>query len=199
MYDPMFCFVLFCLRYKMSEVPTSIQKSFYMALFLCIMSQLHIWGNSKIVVTLFLLPLPDPSHFWLNFPSGRCLGGPVHHDPVRSRWVTAIKQLSALWFWYIWYTLSYFLFFSVALFTLVGFIQMTIWAKGKHKIYTQEFKDYPNLRMTILPFILWHSHIPTSVQNAETLWFWLRELWHIWTAACKWSWFMTPSGQDYES
>ncbi|XDV47718.1 hypothetical protein PO909_017283 [Leuciscus waleckii] len=42
----------------------------------------------------------------------------------------------------------------VPVFTLVGFIQMTIWAKGKHKIYTQEFKDYPNLRMPILPFIL---------------------------------------------
>ncbi|XP_051538710.1 very-long-chain enoyl-CoA reductase isoform X2 [Myxocyprinus asiaticus] len=42
----------------------------------------------------------------------------------------------------------------VALFTFVGFIQMTIWAKGKHKTYTREFKDYPNLRMPILPFIL---------------------------------------------
>lgn len=45
-------------------------------------------------------------------------------------------------------------FFAVALFTFVGFVQMTIWAKGKHKTYTREFKDYPNLRMAILPFIL---------------------------------------------
>lgn len=37
-------------RYKMSEVPTSIQKPFYMALLLCIMSQLHIWGNSNIEI-----------------------------------------------------------------------------------------------------------------------------------------------------
>ncbi|XP_073796984.1 very-long-chain enoyl-CoA reductase isoform X2 [Danio rerio] len=42
----------------------------------------------------------------------------------------------------------------VALFTFVGFIQMTIWAKGKHQIYVREFKNYPNLRMPILPFIL---------------------------------------------
>ncbi|KAI4885365.1 hypothetical protein NFI96_029636, partial [Prochilodus magdalenae] len=42
----------------------------------------------------------------------------------------------------------------VALFTLLGFVQMTIWAKGKHKAYTREFKDYPTLRMPILPFIL---------------------------------------------
>ncbi|RXN15648.1 very-long-chain enoyl- reductase-like protein [Labeo rohita] len=42
----------------------------------------------------------------------------------------------------------------VAVFTFVGFIQMTIWAKGKHKTYIREFKDYPNLRMSILPFIL---------------------------------------------
>lgn len=44
--------------------------------------------------------------------------------------------------------------FAVALFTLVGFAQMTIWAKGKHKTYIKEFKDYPNLRMPILPLIL---------------------------------------------
>ncbi|XP_069050214.1 very-long-chain enoyl-CoA reductase-like isoform X2 [Lepisosteus oculatus] len=42
----------------------------------------------------------------------------------------------------------------VALFTLVGFIQMTIWAKGKHETYTREFKDYPELRMPIIPFLL---------------------------------------------
>ncbi|XP_047014673.1 very-long-chain enoyl-CoA reductase isoform X2 [Ictalurus punctatus] len=42
----------------------------------------------------------------------------------------------------------------VAVFTLIGFVQMTIWAKWKHKAYTREFKDYPTLRMSILPFIL---------------------------------------------
>uniref|UniRef100_A0A3B4EDV5 Uncharacterized protein n=1 Tax=Pygocentrus nattereri TaxID=42514 RepID=A0A3B4EDV5_PYGNA len=42
----------------------------------------------------------------------------------------------------------------VALFTLLGFVQMTMWAKGKHKAYVREFKDYPTLRMSILPFIL---------------------------------------------
>ncbi|XP_058257482.1 very-long-chain enoyl-CoA reductase isoform X5 [Hemibagrus wyckioides] len=42
----------------------------------------------------------------------------------------------------------------VAVFTLIGFVQMTIWAKWKHKAYTREFKDYPALRMSILPFIL---------------------------------------------
>lgn len=44
--------------------------------------------------------------------------------------------------------------FAVALFTLAGFAQMTIWARGKHKTYIREFKDYPNLRMPILPLIL---------------------------------------------
>uniref|UniRef100_A0A6I8RIZ8 Trans-2,3-enoyl-CoA reductase n=1 Tax=Xenopus tropicalis TaxID=8364 RepID=A0A6I8RIZ8_XENTR len=42
----------------------------------------------------------------------------------------------------------------VALFTLVGFIQMTIWAKGKHRSYLKEFRDYPPLRSPIVPFIL---------------------------------------------
>ncbi|KAM9792945.1 trans-2,3-enoyl-CoA reductase b [Neosynchiropus ocellatus] len=42
----------------------------------------------------------------------------------------------------------------VAFFTVVGFIQMTVWAKGKHRSYLKEFRDYPPLRSPILPFIL---------------------------------------------
>ncbi|XP_058887684.1 very-long-chain enoyl-CoA reductase isoform X1 [Acipenser ruthenus] len=42
----------------------------------------------------------------------------------------------------------------VGLFTLIGFIQMTIWAKGKHYTYIREFKEYPDLRMPIIPFLL---------------------------------------------
>ncbi|KAM8731037.1 very-long-chain enoyl-CoA reductase isoform 2-T2 [Acanthopagrus schlegelii] len=42
----------------------------------------------------------------------------------------------------------------VALYTLLGFIQMSIWAKGKHRAYIREFKDYPSLRMAIIPLIL---------------------------------------------
>ncbi|XP_074118835.1 very-long-chain enoyl-CoA reductase-like isoform X1 [Sminthopsis crassicaudata] len=42
----------------------------------------------------------------------------------------------------------------VGLFTLVGFIQMTIWAKDKHCTYVREFKDYPSFRMPIIPFLL---------------------------------------------
>ncbi|XP_018553763.1 very-long-chain enoyl-CoA reductase [Lates calcarifer] len=42
----------------------------------------------------------------------------------------------------------------VAFYTLLGFIQMTIWAKGKHKAYSREFKDYPSLRMAIIPLLL---------------------------------------------
>ncbi|XP_030062410.1 very-long-chain enoyl-CoA reductase-like [Microcaecilia unicolor] len=42
----------------------------------------------------------------------------------------------------------------VGLFTVIGFIQMTIWAKDKHSTYLKEFKDYPSHRMPILPFLL---------------------------------------------
>uniref|UniRef100_A0A3B4ZJD7 Very-long-chain enoyl-CoA reductase-like n=1 Tax=Stegastes partitus TaxID=144197 RepID=A0A3B4ZJD7_9TELE len=42
----------------------------------------------------------------------------------------------------------------VAFFTIVAFIQMTVWAKGKHRSYLKEFRDYPTLRSSILPFIL---------------------------------------------
>lgn len=42
----------------------------------------------------------------------------------------------------------------VALYTLLGFIQMTVWAKGKHRAYSREFKDYPSLRVAIIPLVL---------------------------------------------
>uniref|UniRef100_A0A672UL37 Uncharacterized protein n=1 Tax=Strigops habroptila TaxID=2489341 RepID=A0A672UL37_STRHB len=42
----------------------------------------------------------------------------------------------------------------VGLFTLLCFIQMTVWAKDKHCTYLREFKDYPSLRMPIIPFLL---------------------------------------------
>ncbi|XP_029003890.1 very-long-chain enoyl-CoA reductase-like isoform X2 [Betta splendens] len=42
----------------------------------------------------------------------------------------------------------------VALYTLLGFIQMSIWAKGTHRAYSREFKDYPGLRMAIVPLLL---------------------------------------------
>ncbi|KAM4721206.1 very-long-chain enoyl-CoA reductase-like [Rhinophrynus dorsalis] len=42
----------------------------------------------------------------------------------------------------------------VGVFTLIGFVQMTIWAKEKHHRYVKEFKDYPRLRMSIIPFLL---------------------------------------------
>ncbi|XP_036412629.1 very-long-chain enoyl-CoA reductase-like [Colossoma macropomum] len=42
----------------------------------------------------------------------------------------------------------------VALFTFVGFVQMTIWARRKHRTYLTEFKDYPELRSAIVPLFL---------------------------------------------
>nr|XP_006114208.1 very-long-chain enoyl-CoA reductase-like [Pelodiscus sinensis] len=42
----------------------------------------------------------------------------------------------------------------VGLFTLLCFIQMTVWAKDKHYTYVREFKDYPSIRMAIIPFLL---------------------------------------------
>ncbi|KAL4659208.1 very-long-chain enoyl-CoA reductase-like isoform X1 [Arapaima gigas] len=42
----------------------------------------------------------------------------------------------------------------VGLFTAVGFIQMTVWARGKHRTYLKEFREYPTIRSPILPFLL---------------------------------------------
>ena len=45
-------------------------------------------------------------------------------------------------------------FFSVVLFILAGFYQMSVWAIGKHRNYRKEFKDYPKGRKAIVPFLL---------------------------------------------
>ncbi|KAL9951670.1 hypothetical protein ACROYT_G044388 [Oculina patagonica] len=44
--------------------------------------------------------------------------------------------------------------FSVVLFVLAGFYQMSVWAIGKHRNYRREFKDYPKGRKAIVPFLL---------------------------------------------
>ncbi|ESO94500.1 hypothetical protein LOTGIDRAFT_232335 [Lottia gigantea] len=41
-----------------------------------------------------------------------------------------------------------------AMFTLAGFYQMAVWAKGKHRNYVSEFRDYPRIRTPIIPFLL---------------------------------------------
>jgi len=40
------------------------------------------------------------------------------------------------------------------LFTFAGFYQMAVWAKGKHRNYLKEFKEYPKNRKAIVPFLL---------------------------------------------
>lgn len=59
------------------------------------------------------------------------------------------------------YEVGSWLFFSVMtqalpalIFTFAGFLQMAIWAKGKHKNYIREFPEYPKHRRAIVPFVL---------------------------------------------
>ncbi|WKX93053.1 hypothetical protein Q1695_010800 [Nippostrongylus brasiliensis] len=40
------------------------------------------------------------------------------------------------------------------LFTLAGFVQMTIWAQNKHRAYKKEFPEYPKERKAIVPFLI---------------------------------------------
>ena len=40
------------------------------------------------------------------------------------------------------------------IFAFLGFLQMTIWAIGKHKSYRKEFENYPRGRSAIVPFLI---------------------------------------------
>ncbi|CAI2344231.1 unnamed protein product [Caenorhabditis sp. 36 PRJEB53466] len=59
------------------------------------------------------------------------------------------------------YEVSSWIFFTIMvqslpalIFTAAGFIQMTIWAQGKHRNYLKEFSDYPKSRKAIVPLLL---------------------------------------------
>uniref|UniRef100_A0A914YM01 Steroid 5-alpha reductase C-terminal domain-containing protein n=1 Tax=Panagrolaimus superbus TaxID=310955 RepID=A0A914YM01_9BILA len=38
-------------------------------------------------------------------------------------------------------------------FTIAGFVQMKLWADGKHRNYKKEFANYPKTRKSIIPFL----------------------------------------------
>lgn len=41
-----------------------------------------------------------------------------------------------------------------ALASFLGFVQMIIWARVKHRTYIQQFPNYPELRTAIIPLLL---------------------------------------------
>jgi len=43
---------------------------------------------------------------------------------------------------------------TAGLFTFCGFVQMAIWALGKHRNYKKEFEKYPKGRKAMIPFLL---------------------------------------------
>lgn len=50
-------------------------------------------------------------------------------------------------------SLVYWSLIAALLFTTAGFIQMKIWANGKHRNYKKEFEKYPKGRTPIIPFV----------------------------------------------
>ncbi len=51
-------------------------------------------------------------------------------------------------------SLKEFLHLAALIFMIAGFLQMTAWAKGKHRLYKKEFPNYPKSRTAIIPFLL---------------------------------------------
>uniref|UniRef100_A0A673I9P6 Very-long-chain enoyl-CoA reductase n=1 Tax=Sinocyclocheilus rhinocerous TaxID=307959 RepID=A0A673I9P6_9TELE len=113
----------------------------------------YYWGFAAwLAYCINHLLYTPPSNFLLLFKGAKCQRFP---HPSKNPFTWLFYFVSCPNYTYevgAWVGLS--IMTQLALFTLVGFIQMTIWAKGKHKNYTREFKDYPNLRISILLFIL---------------------------------------------
>lgn len=113
------------------------------------------------------------------FPSWRSVCQVCTHPPIPPHLSLHQCSMHILYRW--WFIFSkymacsplvfFFFFLPVAFYTLLGFIQMSIWAKGKHRAYSREFKDYPSLRMAIIPLILWQwlKHAPLQHTTAVYL------------------------------
>jgi very-long-chain enoyl-CoA reductase len=43
---------------------------------------------------------------------------------------------------------------ATVVFATLGFMQMAVWALGKHRNYRKEFSTYPRRRKAIIPFLL---------------------------------------------
>lgn len=77
---------------------------------------------------------------------------------------------------------------TVALFTFISFIQMTIWAREKHQIYSREFLSYPELRSAIIPLFLWASQWNGSTARGP----------EAMTQQGNSNWTRCPINQDYD-
>lgn len=168
-----FSHVQMLFRSKESLLSCAKQKPIYMVVFPRIESKLHIWGERNLDFGVWWQSDGICEPLW-SFSPGWSLAKLCNHDPVSPRYNTfvfcfflsslahiclslvllnrlnAFNDTKQLFF------LFCFVFFPVVVFyTLLAFIQMTIWAKGRHRAYSREFKDYPSLRMAIIPLILW--------------------------------------------
>ncbi|XP_053350617.1 very-long-chain enoyl-CoA reductase [Clarias gariepinus] len=121
------------------------------------------YGRPQILCALFMFMLCEAGSFsihWSLSTSGRDTGAKYRSFPHPSKnpftwlffFVSCPNYTYEVGVWVSFSILTQCV--PVAIFTLIGFVQMTIWAKWKHKTYTREFKNYPALRMSILPFIL---------------------------------------------
>lgn len=161
-----FSHVQMLFRSKESLLSCAKQKPIYLVVFPRIESKLHIWGERNFDFGAWWQSDGICEPLW-SFSPGWSLALLCNHDPVSSRYNTFVFLSSLAHI-----CLSLVLFNSlnafndpkqlfvcffplVAFYTLLAFIQMTIWAKGRHRAYSREFKDYPSLRMAIIPLILW--------------------------------------------
>ncbi|KAL7989323.1 hypothetical protein Chor_011989 [Crotalus horridus] len=119
------------------------------------------YGHEQVKLALIIFLFCQFGNFSIHIalrnlrPAGRVLDWLCHHDSVPSSAHIGVEDVLMHYVvWEIMVLNERGCLLLVALFSLVGFIQMTIWAKGKHRSYLKEFRDYPPLRSPIVPFLL---------------------------------------------
>lgn len=160
-----FSHVQMLFRSEESLLSCAKQKPIYLVVFPRIESKLHIWGERNFDFGAWWQSDGICEPLW-SFSPGWSLALLCNHDPVSSRYNTFVflSSLAHICLSLVLFNSLnafndpkqlFFFFPLVAFYTLLAFIQMTIWAKGRHRAYSREFKDYPSLRMAIVPLILW--------------------------------------------
>uniref|UniRef100_A0A0K0EXE3 very-long-chain enoyl-CoA reductase n=1 Tax=Strongyloides venezuelensis TaxID=75913 RepID=A0A0K0EXE3_STRVS len=138
-----FCaFMAYFINHPLYTAPTFGKFQIYLGLTLFVLSEL---GNLSIHILLRNLrpegskvrkiPKPDGNPFTLLFNYVSC----PNYSYEFYTWIGFSIMTQSL---------------PSVIFTVAGFIQMSIWALQKHRNYRKEFIDYPKKRKAIIPYLI---------------------------------------------
>uniref|UniRef100_A0A8C5Q9A7 Steroid 5-alpha reductase C-terminal domain-containing protein n=1 Tax=Leptobrachium leishanense TaxID=445787 RepID=A0A8C5Q9A7_9ANUR len=123
---------------------------------------LPVFGKKQVVFSLIMFLLCETGNFFINVSLSN-----LKPDGHRPRRFPSSTRNPFTWLYFFvscpnyTYELGSLISFTimtqcvpVAAFAGFSFVQMTVWAREKHRRYVRDFKDYPRIRTAIIPLFL---------------------------------------------